>query len=192
VISGIRIETERMGRLVEDLLLLARLDEGRALERRRLELVSLAAEAIETARTVGPSWPVALEAARPVEVTGDRSALRQVLDNLLANVRAHTSPGTASRVTVRDEDGVAIVEVADKGPGFSEQEAERVLERFYRTDRSPSRRHGGVGLWLGIVAAIVAAHGGEVSASVIPGGGATFTIRVPFAPAVSDPAPDHR
>lgn len=190
VISGIRTETGRMSRLVDDLLLLARLDEGLPLERRPLELVSLAGEAVETARTVGPSWPIALKAARPLEVLGDRSALKQVLDNLLANVRAHTPPGTTVRITIRDSGNVATVEVADNGPGFAEEEAARVFERFYRTDRSRSRQRGGTGLGLGIVAAIVDAHGGEVSASAMAGRGATFTIRLPLAPVVSDKSPE--
>jgi two-component system OmpR family sensor kinase len=180
VIAGIRSESERMGRLVEDLLLLARLDEGRPLERKPVELVGLAGEAVHAATAVGPAWPVELVAARPVEVVGDDVRLRQVFDNLLANVRAHTPPGTPARMTVGEDDGHAVVEVADEGPGLAPEEAGRVFERFYRADPSRSRTHGGTGLGLGIVAAIVAAHGGDVRASSEPGDGARFTVRLPL------------
>ncbi|MHB1504894.1 MAG: sensor histidine kinase [Acidimicrobiales bacterium] len=105
VMHGIMAETSRMGRLVEDLLLLARLDEGRPLEREKVDLVELAAESISAAGAVGPDWPVHLRAEGPVEVTGDASRLRQVLDNLLANVRAHTPPGTSAWVTVAIDAG---------------------------------------------------------------------------------------
>ncbi|HLI73727.1 MAG TPA: HAMP domain-containing sensor histidine kinase, partial [Acidimicrobiales bacterium] len=120
VMHGIRDETARMGRLVGDLLLLARLDEGRPLEREDVELVGMAAEAVRTATTVGPAWPVRLDARQPVEVVGDRSRLRQVMDNLLANVRAHTPPGTSTVVTVAREGAEAVVTVADDGPGIDE------------------------------------------------------------------------
>ena len=183
VLAGIRGETARMARLVEDLLLLAHLDEGRPLEREPVELVGLAAEALATARTVGPAWPVELEARRPVEVLGDAGRLRQVLDNLLANVRAHTPEGTRVRLRVTEEDGWAVVEVADNGPGLSLEAQERVFERFYRADSSRSRANGGAGLGLAIVAAIVAAHGGTVSAHNNAEGGASFKVRLPVAAA---------
>ena len=179
--AGIRAETTRMAELVDDLLLLARLDEGRPLRREPVELVGLAAEAVAAARAVGPEWPVELKAAEPVEVDGDASRLRQVLDNLLANVRAHTPPGTAVTVSVGQSDGAGVLEVADDGPGMTADQAARAFERFYRADPSRSRRHGGAGLGLAIVAAIVAAHGGEVAARSDPGRGATFTARLPLA-----------
>jgi two-component system OmpR family sensor kinase len=182
VMSGIQVETGRMGELVDDLLLLARLDEGRPLEREPVELVSLAAEAVDAARAVGPDWPVELEASEPVEVTGDGPRLRQVLDNLLANVRAHTPAGTTARVRVARDDGEAVLQVSDTGPGLSPDEAGRVFERFYRADTSRSRQHGGTGLGLAIVAAIVTAHGGQVDAAGANGGGATFTVRIPTRP----------
>jgi two-component system OmpR family sensor kinase len=177
--SGIRTETARMSHLVEDLFLLARLDEGQPLERRPVELVGLAAEAVDAARAVGPAWPVRLDADRPVEVSGDRTRLRQVLDNLLANVRAHTPEGTQTTVRVRQDGATAVVEVSDNGPGMTPEQASRVFERFYRADPSRSRRHGGAGLGLGIVAAIVSAHRGQVTATGTVGEGATFTVRLP-------------
>lgn len=180
VVLGIRQETSRMGRLVEDLLLLARLDEGLPLGREPVELVALAAEAVHTARTVGPDWPVRLQASRPVEVVGDPARLRQVVDNLLANVRSHTPPGTSAVVTVAAQGDDAVVTVADDGPGMSEAQAQRVFERFYRTDPSRARHHGGVGLGLSIVASIVAAHGGTVSAAPRRPHGVAVTLRLPI------------
>jgi len=202
MLAGIRSETARMGRLVEDLLLLARLDEGQPLERRPVELVAVAAEAVDAAEAVGPDWPITLEADPSVEVLGDPVRLRQVLDNLLGNVRAHTPAGT--QVTVRvsraggsgdGPPGRGVLEVADEGPGLSPEDAARVFERFYRTDVSRSRRSGGTGLGLAIVAAIVEAHGGDVSLRTSPGHGARFTIELPLAhdgflpPAPERPAP---
>jgi two-component system, OmpR family, sensor kinase len=181
VMSGIRSETARMGELVEDLLLLARLDEGRPLERDPVELVGLAAEAAGAAAAVGPDWPVRLEANHTVEVIGDAARLRQVVDNLLANVRAHTPPGTATVLRVGAREGSGVIEVADNGPGLPGDSDGRVFERFYRADPSRSRQNGGAGLGLAIVAAIVAAHGGTVAATATPGGGATFTVWLPTA-----------
>ena len=183
VMNGIRTETDRMERLVADLLQLARLDEGRLLEQRPVELVSLCAEAVATASTVGPGWPLTFEAAEPVEVVGDATSLRQVIDNLLANVRAHTPVGTTARVTVAAGADEAVVTVADDGPGMAPDEAAHVFERFYRADPSRARSRGGSGLGLSIVAAIVEAHGGTVSAEGRPGHGTTFTVTLPMAPA---------
>ena len=181
VLQGIRTETSRMGRLVEDLLLLARLDEGIPLSTGPVELVSLAADAVRTAATVGPQWSVTLVAESPVEVVGDGARLRQILDNFLANVRAHTPPGTTATVTVGTTGDMGLIEVADNGPGFTEEQAARVLERFYRTDASRSREHGGAGLGLSIAVSIASAHGGRVRAAPAPGGGAVFTAFIPVA-----------
>jgi two-component system OmpR family sensor kinase len=181
VMHGIRSETGRMGHLVEDLLLLARLDEGRPLEQEDVELVAIVADAVRTATTVGPTWPVRLVAHEPVEVTGDGLRLRQVVDNLLSNVRTHCPQGTTSVVTVARDDHDATITVADDGPGIDADQAARVFERFFRVDASRSREHGGSGLGLAIVASIVAAHGGTVSAAPGPGGGAHFTLRLPLA-----------
>lgn len=186
VMSGIRVETSRMGELVDDLLLLARLDEGRPLEQEPVELVAVAAQAVDAAVAVGPGWPVRLEADRPVEVSGDAARLRQVLDNLLGNVRAHTPEGTSVVVRMSDEEDGARIEVTDDGPGMTPEAAAHVFERFYRVDKSRSRQHGGAGLGLAIVAAIVQAHGGEVTATSAPGAGATFTVRLPLAHPVED------
>ena len=187
VVSGIRAETARMDRLVNDLLTLARLDEGVPMEMAPVELVSLASDAVRTASAVGPDWPVRFWAAHPVEVSGDKDRLRQVLDNLLANVRAHTPPGTTTTVRVDQIGDHAEIEVRDTGPGMPDEEAHRVFERFYRADRARSRTSGGSGLGLAIVAAIVAAHGGTVSATSALGSGLVVSVRIPM----STVQPDH-
>jgi two-component system OmpR family sensor kinase len=181
VMIGIRAETARMGDLVEDLLLLARLDEGRPLEQEPVELVTIAAQAIDASRAMGPEWPMQLDAARPVEVMGDAVRLRQVFDNLLGNVRSHTPPGTATTVRLFEDGDHAVIEVADNGPGLDGEQAQKVFERFYRVEASRSREHGGAGLGLAIVAAIVSAHGGAVElTSSVQQSGAVFVVRLPL------------
>jgi two-component system OmpR family sensor kinase len=182
VMSGIRGETARMGHLVEDLLLLARLDESRPIDQAPVDLAAVAAEAVEAARAVGPQWTLEFHADGPVVVSGDRIGLRQVFDNLLANVRAHTPPGTTATVTITSHDGQAVCRVADNGPGITADNANRLFERFFRADPSRSRASGGAGLGLSIVAAIVASHGGRVEAAPGEAGGATFTISLPLQP----------
>ncbi|MDQ6796539.1 MAG: ATP-binding protein [Actinomycetota bacterium] len=189
VMGGIRSESARMGHLVEDLLLLARLDEGLPLEHRSVELVALVADAATAARAVGPTWPVELRAERPVDVEGDAVRLRQVVDNLLANVRAHTPPGTIATITVSEASGEVLVEVSDDGPGLTQEQAGQVFDRFYRADPSRSRHHGGTGLGLGIVAAIVAAHGGSVEVASAPGEGTAIRLRLPAGSADHERAP---
>ena len=199
-IAGIQGESERMKHLVEDLLLLARLDEGLPIQHQPVELVSVVADAIEAGRAMGPEWPVALRASGPVEVLGDRLRLRQVVDNLLANVRAHTPTGTRTVVRVTSDGAQAVVEVADDGPGLSAEEAAQVFERFYRADPSRTRTSGGSGLGLSIVWSIVAAHYGTIAASPGAEGGAVFTVTLPAsaedaaskgsASASSEPAED--
>lgn len=178
--SGITREAERMSVLVEDLLLLARLDEGRPLARERVRLDELVGEAVETARTVDPERSIELE-TQPLTVIGDRDRLRQTVDNLLANVRAHTPPGAPVRVVVAREDARAVVEVEDSGPGLSGEAFARVFERFYRGDGSRSRASGGVGLGLSIAAAVVRAHGGTVVARPGVDRGTVFRIELPAA-----------
>jgi two-component system OmpR family sensor kinase len=184
--SGITRESERMSLLVDDLLLLARLDEGRPLDRELVELDEVVRDAVETSAALEPERPVGLE-SEPVAVLGDRERLRQIVDNLLSNVRSHTPPRAPVRVRVGAVGGEALIEVEDSGPGMSAEAAERAFERFYRADESRSRASGGVGLGLSIVAAVAHAHGGTVAARSQPGEGATFTIALPLAdgPALS-------
>ena len=177
--TGIQRETRRMGLLVSDLLLLARLDQGRPLEARQVDLTALAGEAVDAAHAMEPARPLALEAASAVRITGDAERLRQVIDNLLANVRAHTPATAATTVAVRREGANAVLEVVDAGPGMDAEEAAHVFERFYRGDPSRSRDHGGAGLGLAIVAAIVEAHGGTVAVESTPGTGTTFRVTLP-------------
>ena len=179
VMSGIEREAGRMSRLVEDLLMLARFDEHQAIDVDPVELVGLVAEAIETARIVGPDWPITLSAEGPVEVLGDWNALRQVIDNLFANVRAHTPSGTPTHVRVDRSGEDAVVEVADEGPGIDQELVESMFERFVRADPSRSRATGGAGLGLAIASAIMRAHGGSIEARRGSLGGVTFELRLP-------------
>lgn len=178
--EGISRESERMSVLLRDLLLLARLDEGRPLERERVELDAIAREAVETARAVEPDRPIELE-VEPAVVLGDRERLRQLVDNLLGNVRSHTPPTSAATVRVSRENGHALLEVHDSGPGLTEEAAQRVFERFWRADPARTRSRGGVGLGLSIVSAVADAHGGNASAHSEAGKGATFRITLPLA-----------
>jgi two-component system, OmpR family, sensor kinase len=178
--SGIARESERMSLLVDDLLLLARLDEGRPLERKPLELEEVVNDAVETARTLDPERPISVVLGH-AHVDGDRERLRQVMDNLLSNARAHTPAGTPVHVTVSSQNGTAEIAVSDEGPGLTAEQASHVFERFYRTDASRARASGGVGLGLSIVAAVAEAHGGSASAEGSPGRGATFRVHLPLA-----------
>jgi len=178
--AGISRESERMSLLVEDLLLLARLDEGRPLEQERVRLDEVVHEAIDAARAVEPERPIESELEEAV-VIGDHDRLRQVVDNLLANVRAHTPAGTPARVRVARDTTTAVVEVADEGPGLDDEQLEHVFERFFRTDASRARASGGVGLGLSIVDAVVRAHGGEATATSRPGEGTTIRLQLPLA-----------
>jgi two-component system, OmpR family, sensor kinase len=175
---GIERESERMSVLVEDLLLLARLDEGRPLEQKDVDLTHIVKESVDTARILEPGRAIRAE-LEPLSVTGDADRLRQVVDNLLANVRAHAGPKAAVDVTLRAADGLVRLEVADDGPGLDEAQLEHVFERFYRADSSRTRASGGAGLGLSIVAAVAEAHGGRVSAHPSPSGGATFAVELP-------------
>jgi two-component system OmpR family sensor kinase len=174
-------EAGRMGRLVDDLLLLARFDAGRPLDRQPVDLASIAAEAVQQARMVAPGRPIALEAAEPVIVDADAERLRQVIDNLIGNAVQHTPAGTPVTVTVISEPGTGRLTVADQGPGMTPEQASRVFERFYRTDGARTRERGGAGLGLAIAASLTAAHGGELTVDTQPGGGAAFHLRLPQA-----------
>ena len=178
-----QIESEggRMARLVEDLLLLARLDQQRGLELEPVDIGAIAEEAIGAFRAAQPGWPVTQTIDRALIVRGDRLRLRQVLDNLLANVRMHTPPNTPVEVSVRREGDRAVVAVADQGPGIALEDRVRIFDRFWRGGSPRLRSHGGTGLGLAIVASLVEAHGGTIDVASEPGQGTTFTIRLPLA-----------
>ncbi|HEY2544115.1 MAG TPA: HAMP domain-containing sensor histidine kinase [Gaiellaceae bacterium] len=178
--SGISRESERMTLLVDDLLLLARLDEGRPLERAPVDLADIVHEAVDAARVVDTTRPIDVE-VEPANVLGDRDRLRQVIDNLFANVRSHTPPGTHVVVALERVDGSAVLSVSDSGPGLGDDAGTQVFERFFRADSSRTRASGGVGLGLSIVAGVAHAHGGTVEARPAPGGGATFVVSIPLA-----------
>lgn len=193
VLARRRIEQEsvRMTGLVEDMLLLARLDQGRPLEREPVDLTQIARDACLDARVVAPSREIVLEGEDAVIVTGDDQRLRQVVGNLVRNAIVHTPPGTPVEVSVGPHQGRAMLAVADHGPGLRREVASRVFEPFFRADAGRSRDRGGSGLGLSIVAAVVAAHGGEVEVVDTPGGGATFTVSLPLAQ-VRPAASEHR
>lgn len=187
--ARIEAEASRMGVLVDDLLLLARLDQGRPLERELVDLASVATAGVESARAVEPDRPIDLEIDGSSEVLGDEGRLREVLDNLLDNVRVHTPAGAPVHIRVVREDDDVVLSVLDEGPGLSSDDEAKAFERFYRGDPVRSRATGGAGLGLSIVAAIVEAHGGTVLTSSPDGSGARFEVRLP-AHRVDDPAPD--
>jgi len=176
-----RIEEEasRMGVLVDDLLLLARLDQGRPLQREDVDLARVAADAVDDARVAFPDRTITIHTPSRLRVVGDEARLRQVAANLVSNACDHTPPdaGVDVRVTV-DDDG-AVLEVADQGPGLDAAAAGRVFERFYRADPSRARAGGGSGLGLSIVAAIAEAHGGRATVESAPGAGARFRVWLP-------------
>lgn len=177
-----RIESEatRMGVLVNDLLALARLDEGRGLQLGDVDLVAIARDAVADLRALDPSRRTELQAEAPVTIHADGDKIRQVVTNLVGNTVQHTPPGTAVEIAVRASEGWATLEVRDHGPGIAAEDSARVFERFYRPDTSRTRASGGSGLGLAIVATIVAAHGGSVRHEPTPGGGATMVVRLPL------------
>ncbi len=177
--GAIEAEARRMGVLVDDLLLLARLDQGRPLEREPVDLAAVAGAAVESARTIAPDRPVELLVEGSSTVPGDEGRLRQVIDNLLDNARVHTPAGTPVRVRLRTEDGRVVLVVEDEGPGLPPEVEARAFERFYRGDPTRSRDTGGAGLGLSIATAIVEAHGGGITASTREGPGARFEVRLP-------------
>jgi signal transduction histidine kinase len=169
----------RMGRLVDDLLLLARFDAGRPLVRRPVDLASIAAEAVQQARIMASGRPITLVAAEPVIVDADAERLRQIIDNLIGNAIQHTPPESPVTMTVTNEPGDGLLAVADQGPGMTPEQASRVFERFYRTDDARSRARGGAGLGLAIAASLAAAHGGKLTVDTEPGHGTVFQLRIP-------------
>lgn len=170
-----------MGRLVDDLLLLARLDQQRALELEPVDLVALARDAAADFAAVAPDRPFTLQMEDQVVVLGDRVRLRQVIDNLLTNARIHTPADASVRLAVRRRDRDAEMIVADEGPGIPQDAQEHVFERFWRADPGRTRARGGTGLGLAIVASIISSHDGTVDLTSTPGRGSTFTIRLPLA-----------
>jgi two-component system OmpR family sensor kinase len=203
-----RVEKEaaRMGLLVEDLLLLARLDQQRPLARQPVDLLSLAGDAVHDARLLAPARTVDLsvQPGAAFLVIGDEPRLRQVIGNLMSNALTHTPDGTPIEVSIGSgtldprlpsSSPAVTLDVTDHGPGMTPEQAHRVFERFYRTDQARTRATGGSGLGLAIVNALVAAHGGVASVRTAPGKGATFRIALPLAPearggAAADDDPD--
>jgi two-component system OmpR family sensor kinase len=186
-LERIAAESARMGEMVDDLLLLARLDAGRPLERRPVDLTHLVLDAVTDARAAGPGhrWTMELP-EQPVTVTGDTHRLHQVLANLLANARLHTPEGTKVTVSLESDGTAAVLEVHDDGPGVPDEMQPGVFERFTRADHRRRQDHhgGGAGLGLSIVAAVADAHGGSVGVESRPGA-TTFTVRLPAGRAKS-------
>lgn len=176
--SRIEHEGRRMAALVEDLLVLARLDQNRLPERTPVRLDLVAADAVRDARAVEPSRPIEAELS-PATVSADEAQMRQVLGNLLTNARLHTPGNTPVRVTVEATDGHVVLEVADQGPGMAPEVVSQVFDRFYRADASRGRGAGGSGLGLAIVQGIVAASGGTVRVESVVGEGSRFVVELP-------------
>jgi two-component system OmpR family sensor kinase len=178
-----RIEEEsvRMSTLVDDMLLIARLDQGRPLDSKPVDLQVIARDAAADARAVAPRRKIKLDAPDTVLVAGDDTRLRQVVGNLVRNALVHTPATTPVEIAVTTSNGTAQLSVADHGPGLPPGDRERIFEPFYRADASRSRDSGGAGLGLSIVSAVVAAHGGKVKVRETEGGGATFDVELPLA-----------
>lgn len=178
-----RIEEEsvRMSTLVDDMLLIARLDQGRPLESKPLDLQVIARDAAADARAVAPQREITLNAPDTAIVSGDDTRLRQVVGNLIRNALVHTPSASPVEIAVITQNGTAQLSVIDHGPGLPAGDREKIFEPFYRADISRSRDSGGAGLGLSIVSAVVAAHGGRVKVKDTAGGGATFEVELPTA-----------
>jgi two-component system, OmpR family, sensor kinase len=190
IMQRVEQESARMGVLVEDMLLLARLDQQRPIERRPVDLLTLTADAVQDARMIAPGRKIELTVGSGAAflILGDEARLRQVITNLMSNALSHTPDGTPIdvRLLAHGPDGrlpvpSVTLEVDDNGPGLSKEQAERVFERFYRADQARGRKTGGAGLGLAIVAALVGAHDGAVGVDTAPGNGAMFWITLPLA-----------
>ena len=195
LIQRVEQEAKRMGVLVDDLLLLARLDQQRPLDFHTVDMLAIGADALNDARVIAPERTINLTVASPEAalVVGDEVGLRQVVGNLMSNAMTHTPEGTPIDITISvgepdkgqaltAEGPAVILEVKDHGPGLSAEQQEHVFERFYRTDRARTRTAGGTGLGLAIVAAMIDAHRGKVWVESQPGDGATFGFALPLAP----------
>ncbi|HEY2303502.1 MAG TPA: HAMP domain-containing sensor histidine kinase [Acidimicrobiales bacterium] len=188
ILRRIEEESARMKVLVEDLLLLARLDQTRAGERASVDLAVLAADACSDAVATDPDRAVTLDAPEPVVVAGDEAHLRQAVANLVTNAVRHTPEGSPIEVSARRHDGVAVVAVRDHGAGLDELAVAHVFDRFWQADKA--RAGTGAGLGLAIVSSIATEHGGRATAANAPGGGAVFTIQLPLTPpALRPPTP---
>ena len=179
--TGIVRETGRMRGLAADLLALARLDDLQEVAHQRIDLAAIASDAVDAASAVDPARPIELRETGPTVVQGDATSLRQLLDNLLANVRMHTPPGTRIEVTVATEHSQVVLTVDDGGAGVEEEQLTAIFERFWRADAARARTAGGSGLGLAIALAIVQRHGGAAVASRSPLGGLRVTVSIPAA-----------
>lgn len=178
--AAVHGEAQRMSRMVSDLLLLARTNEAHSQRREAVELDALVTEVLRSAQVLaGPGQSIEVDRLDPVQVQGDPDQLKQLLLNLVSNALKHTPPGTRVRLSLHAEAEAARLEVADDGPGIPEADLPFVFDRFYRVDKARTRISGGSGLGLAIVRAIAGAHGGQVSVSSPPGGGTTFSVRLP-------------
>ena len=187
-IGRIEAEAVRMGVLVDDLLLLARLDQQRPLERREVDLVEVVDAAVAAARAAAPDRTVSTDLPPGLTVVGDAARLRQVVDNLLTNARLHTTEGSPIEVSMTKDAEGAVVVVRDHGPGMTADDLAHATERFYRGDPSRTRRHGGgSGLGLSIVDAILTAHGGRLRVVSSPSAGTTVTMHLPELVTVAEP-----
>ncbi len=198
MVERVEQEATRMGVLVDDLLLLARLDQQRPLDFRTVDVLAIAVDAMQDARVIAPDRTINLTVASPEAalVIGDEVGLRQVVGNLMNNAITHTPDGTPIEITIKvsatapvpfssptgADEPIVILEVADHGAGLTAEQREHVFERFYRTDRSRTRKAGGTGLGLAIVNSMISAHGGRVWVDTTPGGGARFGFGLPLAP----------
>lgn len=178
MLRRIEEESARMKELVEDLLLLARLDQVRPVERAPVDLAVLAADACSDAVASAPGRPVTLDAPEPVVVLGDQSHLRQAIGNLIANAVRHTPPDSAIDVSAQLQDGTASVIVRDHGKGLDGEALSHAFDRFWQAD--PTRAGAGTGLGLSIVAGVATEHGGTATVVNAPDGGAVFELRLPI------------
>lgn len=188
-LERIQAQSLRMTRLVEDLLLLARLDEGQELVQSSVDLTQLAVEALSDAQPTAADhdWELVVP-DQPVLLSGDAGRLHQVFANLLANARTHTPAGTTITLSLAVESTSAVLRVHDDGPGIDPQVRDELFARFARGDTSRARQTGGTGLGLAIAKAIVEGHGGSIEVTSEPGD-TTFTVRLPLAPAEPPQAP---